>query len=154
LKTGRGTVPISIKETIAAISAPGQPFEVVEVEANGVTNRVFKNAPATVRDFVATSRGVDATFLIYEDEEWTFDEVMKEADALANALVHHFGIKVGDRVGIAMRNLPEWVISFAAILCVGGISVSLNAWWTEEELDYAINDSGLSLLICDSERLV
>ena len=41
-----------------------------------------------------------------------------------------------------MRNLPEWIVSFAAILSVGAISVSLNAWWTESELDYAIEDSG------------
>ncbi len=146
-------MPLSIKEAIATISAPGQPFEVVERVADGVTNRVFKNAPATVRDFFESSRGLSATFLVYEDEEWTFDEVMKEVDALAFALVNHFDIKVGDRVGIAMRNLPEWVVSFAAILSVGAISVSLNAWWTEDELDYAINDSGLSLLIGDSERI-
>lgn len=146
-------MPLSVKEAIAVISAPGQPCETVERVTDGVTNRVFKNAPATVRDFFATSRGVDSTFLIYEDEEWTFDEVMKEVDALAYALVHHYGIKVGDRVGIAMRNLPEWVMSFAAILSIGGISVSLNAWWTEDELEYAISDSGLSLLIADSERM-
>ncbi len=144
---------LSIEEAIATICAPGQPFEVMERVVDGVTNRVFKNAPETVRDFFDLARGVDATFLVYEDEEWTFDEVMKEVDALAFALVHHFDIKVGDRVGIAMRNLPEWVVSFAAILSVGAISVSLNAWWTEDELDYAINDSGLALLIADSERL-
>ena len=33
-----------------------------------------------------------------------------------------------------MRNYPEWVISFAAVLSVGAVSVSLNAWWTEDEL--------------------
>ncbi len=146
-------MPPSIKEAIATIAAPGQPFEVVERVTNGVTNRVFKNAPETVRDFFATSRGLDTTFLVYEDEQWSFDEVMKEVDALSYALVHHYGLKVGDRVGIAMRNLPEWVVSFAAILSVGAISVSLNAWWTEEELDYAIHDSGLSLLVADSERI-
>ena len=42
-----------------------------------------------------------------------------------------------------MRNLPEWIVSFAAILSVGAVSVSLNAWWTETEVDYAIEDSGL-----------
>jgi long-chain acyl-CoA synthetase len=68
-------------------------------------------------------------------------------------LVNHYGVKVGDRVGIAMRNYPEWVISFAAIISVGAISVPLNAWWTRDELDFAINDSGLSLLIGDSERI-
>ena len=52
-----------------------------------------------------------------------------------------------------MRNLPEWIISFAAILSVGAVSVSFNAWWTETELDYAIDDSGVSLLIADPERI-
>ncbi len=52
-----------------------------------------------------------------------------------------------------MRNYPEWVISFAAILSVGAVAVSLNAWWTEDELDYAIKDSGLTLFIGDSERI-
>ena len=144
---------LSVPEAIAAIAAPGQFFEVVEVESNGVRNRAFKNAPSNLRQIFDTARGVDETFLVYEDEEWTFAATMAEVDALGHALVHHFGIKKGDRVGIAMRNYPEWIISFAAILSVGAISVSLNAWWTEEELEYAINDAGLSLLIADSERV-
>jgi long-chain acyl-CoA synthetase len=143
-----------MQEAIAAVSAPGQPFEVNEVVVNGVANRVFKNTPATLRQFFDLARGIDATFLVYEDEEWSFNDVMEEVDALANALVDHYGIKVGDRVAIAMRNLPEWVISFAAILSIGAISVSLNAWWTEDELDYVLNDSGPSLLIADSERII
>jgi long-chain acyl-CoA synthetase len=145
---------LSYEEAIAVASAPGQPFEVVEVEHEGVTNRAFKNAPATLRQFFDLARGVESTFLVYEDEEWTFADVMAEVDALSYALVHHYGLKKGDRVGIAMRNYPEWVISFAAIISVGLVSVSLNAWWTEDELDYAIRDSGLSLLIGDSERVL
>jgi long-chain acyl-CoA synthetase len=139
---------------MAEVSAPGQPFEVVEVEHDGVTNRAFKNAPATLRQFFDLARGVESTFLVYEDEEWTFTQVMAEVDALSYALVHHYGLKKGDRVGIAMRNYPEWVISFAAIISVGLVSVSLNAWWTEDELDYAIRDSGLSVLVGDSERIL
>jgi len=143
----------SYDEAIADVAAAGQPFEVLEVERDGYSVREFKNSPATVRAFFELARGVSGTFLVYEDEEWTFDQVMAEVDALAHALVHHFGVKKGDRVGIAMRNYPEWVISFAAILSVGAVSVSLNAWWTGEELDYAINDSGLSVLIADQERV-
>ncbi len=144
---------LSMQEAIAAVTAPGQPFEVQLVQVDGVTNRVFKNAPANLRDIFDMARGIDASFLVYEDEEWSFSEVMSEADALAYALVHHYGVRVGDRVGIAMRNLPEWTVSFAAILSIGAISVSLNAWWTEEELEYAINDAGLKVLIADTERI-
>jgi long-chain acyl-CoA synthetase len=146
-------VALSVEEAIAAVAATGQPFEVIEAESNGVTNRVFKNAPTNLRQFFDTSRGLEQTFLVYEDEQWTFDEVMQEVDALGYALVHHYGVKKGDRVGIAMRNLPEWIISFAAITSIGAISVSLNAWWTEEELEYAVDDAGLSVLIADTERV-
>ncbi|MCU1363446.1 MAG: long-chain fatty acid--CoA ligase [Acidimicrobiaceae bacterium] len=145
---------LNYEDAIAQLGAPGQPFEVIEVERAGVTNRVFKNAPATLRQFFDLARGNEKTFLVYEDEEWTFAQVMSEVDALSHALVHHYGLKKGDRVGIAMRNYPEWVISFAAIISVGMVSVSLNAWWTEDELDYAIRDSGLVLLIGDSERIL
>ena len=144
---------LSYEAAVAAVSAPGQPFEVRHLETNGVTNRTFVNAPGDLKQLFDLARGVDATFLVYEDEEWTFDRVMGQVDALAHALVHRYGVGVGDRVGIAMRNLPEWVISFAAITSVGAISVSLNAWWTEDELDFAIDDSGLKVLIADGERL-
>ncbi len=154
LAAKRGCRVRSFQEAIADVAAPGQPFEVIEVEREGYSLRAFKNSPANVRQFFDLARGVEGTFLVYEDEEWTFAEVMSEVDALGHALVHHFGVKKGDRVGIAMRNYPEWVISFAAILSIGAVSVSLNAWWTAEELDYAINDSGLSVLIADSERVV
>jgi len=146
-------VSISFEDAIAAVSSPGSPFETHEVVKNGFSVREFKNAPATLKSFFDSSRNLEGTFLVYEDEEWSFARVMEEADALGHALVHTYGIQVGDRVGIAMRNLPEWIVSFAAILSVGAVSVSLNAWWTEDEIDYAVNDSGLSLLIADTERI-
>ncbi len=144
---------LNYHEAIAAVSAPGMPFEVHEVELDGGYQREFVNAPPTLREFFASARGLDSPFLVYEDEEWGFDDVMVDADALASALVNHFHVGRGDRVGIAMRNLPEWVISFAAITSIGAISVSLNAWWTEDELEYAIDDAGLRVLIADSERV-
>jgi long-chain acyl-CoA synthetase len=143
----------SVEEAIAAVGAAGQPFEVVETEVDGITNRTFKNSPTTLRQFFDLSRGLETMFLVYEDEEWTFDRVMHEVDALGYALVNHYGVKKGDRVGIAMRNYPEWIISFAAIISIGAISVSLNSWWTESELEYAITDSGMSVFIGDDERI-
>jgi len=146
-------VGLSYQEANALVGAAGSPFEVIAVEHDGVTDRTFKNAPSDIRQLFATARGLDQTFIVYEDEDWTFAEVMEEADALGHALVHHFGVQPGDRVGIAMRNYPEWIISFAAILSIGAISVSMNAWWTAPEMEYAVNDSQLSVLIGDTERI-
>ena len=60
-----GDVTISVSEAVAAITGPGQPFELVDVEVDGVTNRSFKNAPPTLREFFASSRGLHETFLVY-----------------------------------------------------------------------------------------
>ncbi len=144
----------SYEEATAKVTGPGQIFEITDLEAGGVDYRIFTHAPSTLREAFASARHQgDNTFIVYEGERWSFAEVMVHVDALASALVHRLGVKKGDRVAIAMRNLPEWVISFAAILSVGAVSVSLNAWWTEEELDYALADCGATLLIADPARL-
>ncbi|HUQ39993.1 MAG TPA: class I adenylate-forming enzyme family protein [Acidimicrobiales bacterium] len=146
---------MNYQEVCAALTAPGERFETVETETrHGTRVTVHKNAPNSLREIFATAyeRG-DDIFLVYEDERWSFAEVMRHVDALAALLVDHYGVKKGDRIAIGMRNYPEWVLSFAAITSVGGISVSLNAWWTEDELDFAMEDSGATVLIADAERV-
>lgn len=78
---------------------------------------------------------------------------MAQVDALGSLLVNTYGVVPGDRVAVGMRNYPEWVVAFAAIVSVGAISVSLNSWWTADELDFALGDSAATVLICDKERL-
>jgi long-chain acyl-CoA synthetase len=77
---------------------------------------------------------------------------MDQIDALSNLLVNTYGVKKGDRVAVAMRNYPEWVMSFASIISVGAVSVSMNSWWVEDEMDFALQDSGATVLICDQQR--
>jgi long-chain acyl-CoA synthetase len=144
----------SYDEAIAQVTGPGGPFEIGEAVIRGERMRVFKNTPPSLRSLwdLARTRG-DRTFLVYEDESWSWAETMRHVDALAAALVHQFGVAPGDRVSIAMRNYPEWIIAFAAITSVGGVAVSLNAWWTADETDYGLRDSGSRVLIADPERL-
>jgi long-chain acyl-CoA synthetase len=146
-------MPLSYAEAVAQATAPGQMFELVPYTVNGVTYKVFKNAPTSLREFYAFGRmHGDKPFLVYENERRTYAETMAEVDAFAAALVEHYGIKKGDRVAVAMRNYPEWVISFLAITSIGAINVSMNAWWTEDEMDYALEDCGATLLIADAQR--
>ena len=144
---------LGYQESIDDVTGPGSWFELEDGVVNGVPMKVFKNAPKALRDVFNPSRESDATYMVYEDEEWSYKKTHQEADALAYALVHTYGIKPGDRVGISMRNLPEWVVSFTAITGIGAVSVSMNSWWTEEELEFSLKDVGLSVLIVDSERI-
>jgi long-chain acyl-CoA synthetase len=144
---------MSYDEAVAAVTGPGQIFELEEVDVLGNPTMVFKVAPPTLRDFVGSARlRGDRDFLVYEDERWSFELVMQHVDAVGAALVEHFGVQKGDRVAIGMRNYPEWAVAWAAIVSIGAISVSLNAWWTEEEMDFALEDSGTKVLIADPER--
>jgi long-chain acyl-CoA synthetase len=148
------TMTLSYEEAAARVTAPGERFETTEIEVGGNKVKAFKHAPGSLRDIFSLSRTRgDATFLVYEDERWSFDDVMASVDGLASALVERYGVSKGDRVSIGMRNYPEWAVAFAAITSIGAISVSLNAWWTEDELDYALEDSGTTVLIADVERV-
>jgi long-chain acyl-CoA synthetase len=144
---------LSYDEAAAEVCGPGQIFEVVDQMIAGVPMRCFKHAPENLGALFTSGRDSDEVFLVYEDERWTFRSVMEHVDALAASLVDRYGIKKGDRVAIAMRNLPEWIIAFAAAVSIGAISVSLNAWWTQEELEFAVNDCEPSIFVVDHERL-
>jgi len=140
-------------EATAALTGPGGPFEMEEVVVRGVPLRAWKSAPATLRSVFELSGGhSDKTFLVYEDERVTFGEHYATVAALGRQLVDRFGIRPGDRVAIAMRNLPEWVTAFWAVITVGAVAVPLNAWWTGEELAYGLADSGSRIAFVDEER--
>ncbi len=143
----------SWEEAIATLTGPGCPFEIVEREIAGRKTKVFSKTVSSLRErFLAARLHGDKTFLVYEDEVWNFTETMARVDEIADALVSRYGIKPGDRVAIAMRNYPEWIMSFAAIVSVGGIAVCMNSWWKTDEVTYGLEDSSPRLLISDIER--
>jgi long-chain acyl-CoA synthetase len=142
----------SLKEVEALLTAPGARFETETVDIRGVPTRVWKNAPPTLRILTQMVRAYGPrTFTIYEDERVTYDAHFRAVAQLAHKL-REMGVGKGDRVALAMRNLPEWPVIFYATVSIGAIIVPLNAWWTGGEVDYAMNDSGAKLLFVDGER--
>ncbi|MFG1826155.1 class I adenylate-forming enzyme family protein [Microbispora bryophytorum] len=144
---------ITNEQVQAQLTAPGQLFEMEEVEVGGHKIRAWKHAPATFRALLEITRfHGDKVFVVYEDERVTYEEHFRLAATLANRLVDDYGVREGDRVAVAMRNYPEWIVSFSAVLAAGAVAVPLNAWWTEQELEYGLSDSGAKVVIADGER--
>ena len=134
------------------LTAPGQRFEMDEALISGVPTRIWKNAPANLRLVAQVGKAYgDRDFLVYESERVSYDAWFRAVATLA-AELQAKGVGKGDRVALAMRNLPEWPVAFFAAVTIGAICVPLNAWWTGEELAYGLQDSGTRLLICDAER--
>ncbi|MFE2036009.1 class I adenylate-forming enzyme family protein [Streptomyces scopuliridis] len=133
------------------LTAPGAPFAVVRAE-NG--SLVYAEGPRTLREFVEpTWTFGDQPFLVAEDRTYTYGEFFAAATALANRFLDTYGLRPGDRAVIAMRNHPEWQIAFWAAQLAGLIAVPLNAWWTEDEFTYALDDCEPRVLLVDGERL-
>jgi acyl-CoA synthetase (AMP-forming)/AMP-acid ligase II len=133
---------------------PGGPFEVEETMIDGVPRRVFVRAPRTILDtFAMGAAHADRVHLVHDDERLTFADVRAQAFALAEQLRTTFGVRQGDRVAIAMRNLPEFVIGFWGAALLGAIVVPLNSWWTGAELGYALENAGAAVAFLDDERL-
>ena len=144
---------MSIADANAALTAPGQIFEMEERDIRGIPTRTWKNAPPNLRAVIDMSLAHgDAVFLVYEDERTTFAEHYRIACTLAHRLRTTFGVEQGDRVAIIMRNLPEWVMAFWAATLAGAIVVPLNAWWSGEELRYGLEDSGSKVAFVDTQR--
>jgi long-chain acyl-CoA synthetase len=143
---------MSIEEVNARLTAPGARFEMAEVDIGGVSTRVWKNAPPSLPVLARFSRSHGERLItIFEDERVSFEASFRAAAALA-AELSRLGVGKGDRVALAMANLPEWPVAFFAITALGAIAVPLNAWWTGAELEYGLADSGAKMLICDASR--
>ncbi|HBM87549.1 MAG TPA: AMP-dependent synthetase, partial [Rhodobiaceae bacterium] len=135
------------------LTQPGQMFEVDTVDALGRTIKTFKHAPASLRDiWLLTAAHGDKDHLVYQDERWTYTEAHNEVAAIAAWLTAQ-GIGQHDRVAIAMRNYPEWMLAYWAIISIGAVAVGMNAWWVPDEMKYGLEDSDVKVLIADGERL-
>ncbi len=144
---------MSIDEAHALLTQPGAPFEMETKLIRGVETRVWKNPPHTLRDvFLAARAYGERTFLVYEDERVSYEAFARAALRLAADLAAH-GVGKGDRVALAMRNLPEWPVAFFAAELVGATVAPLNAWWTGPEMEYGLSDCGAKVAILDVERL-
>ena len=140
------------EQAIAELTAPGQPFELVGIEANGRRIRAFRHAPRSLRELYESTAS-DLPFLVWGDERLTFAQAWAQASRIGHVLVHECGVRPGDRVAISMRNYPEWILGFAAITSIGAIAVAMNAHWQAEEMGYGLRDSGAKALLADAERL-
>ncbi|MEU1225564.1 class I adenylate-forming enzyme family protein [Streptomyces sp. NPDC005828] len=131
---------------VERLCAPGAPF--------AVEGGVYVGGPRTLREFVEVTWGYgDRTFLVAEGVRMSYREFFDAACGLARRLVGEYGLRPGDRAVVAMRNLPEWQVAFWAVQLAGLVAVPLNAWWTEDEFAYALDDCSPGVLLVDGERV-
>jgi long-chain acyl-CoA synthetase len=145
---------VSFDEARRILTGPGMPFEMEDAVIRGLPMRVYKNALPNLRAvFDLSKQWGEREFIVYEGERMRYDEHYRAVSALARVLTERYGVRKGDRIAIAMRNLPEWSISFWAAVVIGAVAVPLNAWGTGGDLEYGLSDSEAKVALVDAERL-
>ena len=142
-----------LRQVWDALTGPGGQFEITEVEVRGQTLRTYANQPPSLREMWLMSAGHgDKDYLVYGEERITYAEAHRQVAQIASWLREQ-GVEPGDRVAIAMRNYPEWMLAYWACVSTGVACVGMNAWWVGPEIVYGIEDSDPKVVIADTERL-
>ncbi|MBI0416039.1 MAG: acyl--CoA ligase, partial [Nitrosospira sp.] len=143
-----------LKEIAAAHKAPGTAFATAPMDIAGQQLEVFRHIPRNLGEIYALAMATPAaTFLVYQEERFSFAETLTLAAAMARVLQQTYAIQHGDRVAICARNSPEWCIAYMAITLMGAVVVPMNSWWRSAELEYGLRDSGARLMFADPARI-
>src|SRR5256884_851551 len=88
----------------------------------------------------------EALVAAHQDYRATYGELVEQCEEVARGLMAR-GVKKGDRVGIWSPNRFEWVIVQYATAAMGAILVNINPAYRTSELEYALQQSGISFLV-------
>ncbi len=103
---------------------------------------IFENLRRTAERFGDR----EALVVPHQDHRSTYRELVDECELVARGLMAR-GVRKGDRVGIWSPNRYEWVILQFATAAMGAILVNINPAYRTSELEYALNQSGISFLV-------
>ena len=137
-------------EELARVTGPGGRLT---IGRDDLGRAIVTNFPATLPAFFRAFAKLNASneAVVAGDERLTFADLDRISERLAHGLAAR-GIGKGDRIAIAMRNCPVWIVSYMAILKAGGIATLLNGWWEPAEMQHAIELTRPTLIIADPPR--
>lgn len=148
---------LAIQKAVADIVETNKTFELSTAVIHNIEYKVFKNVPHTLPDMLKQSYEAhddgDADYLVYQNQRWTYAEFCEDIKRAAWLMQRDLNVTKGARIAIAMRNYPDLLIIKMAIASLGATVVFLNAWWTTQELEYALSDSGAKIVYADGPRV-
>ncbi len=93
----------------------------------------------------------DKVALFWGDREYSYTELWSQSIFVSEQLKQRFGVQAGDRVGLWLKNCPEFVTSFFGIVRTGAVVVPINNFLKPDEINYILGDAGIDVLVTDAE---
>ena len=91
------------------------------------------------------------TALFWGEREYSYAELWRQSVLVSHQLQQHFAVKPGDRVGLWLKNCPEFITSLFGILHAGAVVVPINNFLKPDEVNYILGDAGIDVVITDAE---
>lgn len=144
----------AVVDEVFKITAANGDYEVISKQREGITYKGFATLPNNLGEMYKNAADTygDSEFLVYKSERYSFLEIYQLAMVFRDVLHNDYQIKKADKVVIAMRNYPEWIIAFMGITMLGAVAVPINVWWSHDELLHAIKHSHGVMVITDDKR--
>lgn len=89
------------------------------------------------------------TALFWAETEYSYGRLLAQTRAVAARLRDELGVKAGDRVGLWLKNCPEFVPALMGVLEAGAAVVPINNFLKPAEVSYILQDAGIEVLIVE-----
>jgi long-chain acyl-CoA synthetase len=89
--------------------------------------------------------------LFWGEREYSYTDLWRQSGVVSDQLRQRFDVKPGDRVGLWLKNCPEFIPSLFGILRAGAVVVPINNFFKADEVNYILSDAGIDVLITDAE---
>ena len=145
---------LRLEKATAELTSADGPMPLTTFRQHGVDLPMIAAAPPALTHYFAyfSAQHGETTFLVDGEERLSYAQTYAAARKVAGALIEGYAVRRGDRIGIAMRNAPSWVVLYMAILMAGGCATLLNGWWQGAELAAGIDDVEASIVFVDAPR--
>src|SRR5882672_1146725 len=89
--------------------------------------------------------------LFWGDRVYSYRELWTHTLLVHNQLQERFNLKRGDRVGLWLKNCPEFIPALFGILHAGAVAVPINNFLKPDEVNYILQDAGIDTVITDED---
>ena len=87
--------------------------------------------------------------MFWGETDYTYRCLLKQTRRVSRRLAEEFGVREGDRVGLWLRNCPEFVPALFGVLAANAAVVPINNFLKPAEVSYILQDAGVDTVIVD-----
>lgn len=99
----------------------------------------------------STDRHLDKTAIFYGDHRLSYADLRRQTLAVSRLLRDRLRVRPGDRVGVFLRNRPEYAAALFGALHAGAVVVPINSFLKPDEVGYVLQDAGIRALLVETD---